>query len=54
MEDREKSSAGAAEDDLLPTPCTRVIPSGLPESSFVAKLPSVATTFGDQLDLPEE
>src|SRR3954468_11447539 len=24
----------------------RVIPSGRPESSFVAKLPSVATTFG--------
>ena len=27
-------------------PCTRVIPVGRPESSFVAKLPSVATTFG--------
>ena len=27
-------------------PCTRVIPSGRPERSFVAKLPSVATTVG--------
>ena len=27
-------------------PCTRVMPSGRPERSFVAKLPSVATTFG--------
>src|SRR5437868_10346978 len=27
-------------------PWTRVIPVGLPESSLVAKLPSVATTFG--------
>ena len=37
------------------SPCTRVIPSGLPERSFVAKFPSVATTLRpDQLDLPEE
>src|SRR5436309_7669071 len=28
------------------TPCTRVIPVGLPERSFVAKFPSVATTVG--------
>ena len=36
-------------------PWTRVIPAGLPERSFVAKLPSVATTCGpDQLDLAEE
>src|SRR5919201_3346904 len=28
------------------SPCTRVMPVGLPESSFVAKLPSVATTRG--------
>ena len=36
-------------------PWTRVIPAACPESSFVAKLPSVATTLRlDQLDLPEE
>ena len=36
-------------------PCTRVIPSGLPESSLVAKFPSVQIDLRlDQLDLAEE
>ena len=49
---RPGGRAGRAARGLPPSvvscswPCTRVIPGGLPESSFVAKLPSVATTFG--------
>ena len=46
MEERIEHDAQAAERDLLLLPWTRVIPSGLPERSFVAKLPSVATTCG--------
>ena len=46
MEERVEQHARAAEDDLLLAAVHRVIPTGLPESSFVAKLPSVATTFG--------
>ena len=46
MEERIEQHTCAAECHLLLFPWTRVIPSGLPERSLVAKLPSVATTFG--------
>ena len=49
------STVARAERHLLLHPCTLVMPAGFPESSFVAKLPSVATTLRlDQLDLPEQ
>ena len=40
------SPAVRRRDAVLRRPCTRVIPAGLPERSFVAKFPSVATSFG--------